>query len=169
MQTKQQGAVCGDSGADDDRCITAAASCSSRLLPCQCWISSGPQTNDTMCTTTCVSICVCVLQEFSTMLSGLMGNPSMIGAYMNDPRMQLVSLRRSSVCVQRGDGAGNLKQCCVDKIMPWGQMLCCTWAANCTHQSPTPSHPTTTTTTNTPAMMMTQFNCKCRRWRSCWA
>jgi hypothetical protein len=29
--------------------------------------------------------------EFQGMLSGLMANPSMIGAHLNDPRMQLVS------------------------------------------------------------------------------
>jgi hypothetical protein len=29
--------------------------------------------------------------EFQGMLRGLMANPSMIGAHLNDPRMQLVS------------------------------------------------------------------------------
>lgn len=41
-----------------------------------------------------------LLQEFQTMVSGLMQNPSMIGAYMNDPRMQLVSCAARSSSTQ---------------------------------------------------------------------
>jgi hypothetical protein len=46
-------------------------------------------------------LCFAAAQEFQTMLSGLMQNPSMIGAYMNDPRMQLVSEGTSSMRQQQ--------------------------------------------------------------------
>jgi hypothetical protein len=38
-----------------------------------------------------VPCCAVGAQEFQTMMSGLMQNPSMMGATLNDPRMQLVS------------------------------------------------------------------------------
>lgn len=65
-------------------------------------------------------------KEFQTMLSGLMQNPSMIGAYMNDPRMQLVRHRSFF-----GGGGKGVQLALVGSAVPAGG-----WMIVCKHRLP---------------------------------
>jgi hypothetical protein len=66
----------------------------------------------------CLSCVVWRAQEFQTMLRGVTTNPQMIGAYLNDPRMQLVRPGLSCAARARVGLTGPLVVCSIVLLCP---------------------------------------------------